>query len=200
MPEDGLFRWIALASIGVMFAISIHFRHRADKVGGRVSRDDEAAPVRVGLGISGLLGFGGAIAYFISPQLMSWTMLPVPIWARWTGVALIVAGAAGAWWILSTLGNNVTRTAKTRAGATLVTSGPYALVRHPLYMNGALVFAALSLVSRSWWFVLWIVPALALLAVRTRTEEANLEARFGDAWRAYAARTGRFVPKLALMK
>jgi protein-S-isoprenylcysteine O-methyltransferase Ste14 len=127
-------------------------------------------------------------------------MVAVPGWLRWTGVALAAVGAAGAWWIFSTLGNNVTRTARTREHATLVTTGPYRVVRHPLYMNAALVFAALSLVTRSWWFVAWIVPALVLLSIRTRTEEANLEARFGDAWRAYAARTGRFFPKVALMK
>jgi len=198
--DDGLFRWIALTATLSTFAISIYFRHRADMAGGRVSRDDEATPVRLGLGVSALLGFGGLLAYFISPPLMAWTMVPVPAWVRWTGVALTVAGAAGAWWIFSTLGYNVTRTARTRDRATLVTTGPYAIVRHPLYTNAALVFAALSLVTRSWWFAAWIVPALLLLAVRTRTEEANLEARFGDAWRAYAARTGRFVPKLAVMK
>ena len=200
MAEDGLFRWIALASILGMFSVSIYFRHRADQAGGRVSRADEATPVRLGLGISGLMGFGGLVAYLIWPPVLAWTFLPVPLWARWTGVALAAAGGVGAWWIFNTLGNNVTRTARTRDDATLVTTGPYAIVRHPLYVNAAVVFAALSLVTRSWWFAAWIVPALLLLSIRTRTEEANLEARFGDAWRAYAARTGRFVPKLALMK
>jgi protein-S-isoprenylcysteine O-methyltransferase Ste14 len=200
MAEDGLFRWIALAVIVSMFAISIYFRHRADKAGGRVSRADEAGPIRIGLGLSGLMGFGGLLLYLVWPPALSWTMVAVPDWLRWAGVALAVVGAAGAWWIFSTLGNNVTRTAHTREHATLVTTGPYRVVRHPLYVNAALVFAALSLVTRSWWFVVWIVPALVLLSIRTRTEEANLEARFGDAWRAYAARTGRFLPKVALMK
>jgi protein-S-isoprenylcysteine O-methyltransferase Ste14 len=37
---------------------------------------------------------------------------------------------------------------------------------------------------------------MALLGVRTRQEEAHLEARFGQAWRAYANGTGRFFPRL----
>ena len=63
-------------------------------------------------------------------------------------------------------------------------------------MNLPIAFGSLSLVTQSWWFAAWIVPGL-LLAIRSRKEEANLEARFGDAWRAYAVRTGRFVPRLA---
>jgi protein-S-isoprenylcysteine O-methyltransferase Ste14 len=38
--------------------------------------------------------------------------------------------------------------------------------------------------------------AFALLVIRCRTEEANLIARFGDAYRAYAVETGRFLPRL----
>lgn len=43
---------------------------------------------------------------------------------------------------------------------------------------------------------MWLVVGLLLLAIRTRKEEANLEASFGDDCREYAARTGRFVPRL----
>ncbi len=197
MAEDVLFRRIAGAVVVSLFAVSLYYRHRADKVGGRVTRDDEPMPIRLGLSVAGLMGFGGLLLYFIWPPALDWTLLRLPTQLRWTGVAIATLSVASTWWVFRTLGLNVTRTSKTRDNATLVTTGPYRIVRHPFYVNVALAFGALSLVTRSWWFIAWIVPALILLAMRTRKEEANLEARFGDTWRAYAARTGRFVPRLA---
>jgi protein-S-isoprenylcysteine O-methyltransferase Ste14 len=154
-------------------------------------------PIRLGLSFAGLMGFGGMLLYFIWPPALDWTLLPIPDLLRWAGVVIATLSVASTWWVFRTLGLNVTRTSKPRDTATLVTSGPYRFVRHPFYVNVALAFGSLSLVTRSWWFIVWIGVALALLAVRTRREEANLEARFGDAWRAYAARTGRFIPRLA---
>ncbi len=200
MPHDLLFRQIAIGITATILAISVYYRRRADKAGGTMRRDDEPAALRAGLGVSGLMGFGGLLVYFIRPSTLAWSMVDLPLWLRWAGVCLAGAGVAGALWIFRTLGHNVSRTARTREHASLVTTGPYRFIRHPLYVNAAMVFAALSLITRSWWFVAWIVPALLLLAVRTRQEEANLEAKFGHAWVAYAARTGRFLPRLALMK
>ena len=196
MGENALFRIVAAVLMTAMIAISIFFRHRADQTGGRVGRQEEPAPVRVGLSLSGLLGFSGLLAYFFWPSLLAPTTLTMPVWVRWFGVALLAASTLVAWWIFRALGANVTRTVLTREGATLVTSGPYRFVRHPLYTNGALAFTALSLVTTSWWFFASVVLGMLLLAVRTRQEEAHLEARFGQAWRAYAASTGRFFPRL----
>ena len=67
--------------------------------------------------------------------------------------------------------------------------------------------AALTITVVLGWFVVleWgsgpsgstaLALGMALLAVRTRQEEAHLAARFGAAWSAYAATTGRFLPRL----
>jgi protein-S-isoprenylcysteine O-methyltransferase Ste14 len=196
MSEDTLFRSVTAVLMAAMIGISISFRHRADRTGGRVGRHEEPAPVRMGLSLSGLLGFGGLLAYFFWPSLLAPTMVAVPVWVRWMGVALLAASTLATYWIFSSLGTNVTRTVLTREDATLVTSGPYRFVRHPLYTNGALAFTALSLATTSWWFFASIALGMALLGVRTRQEEAHLEARFGQAWRAYANGTGRFFPRL----
>lgn len=197
MADDQLFYWAALAVASASIGISIYYRHRADKTGGLVARDAEPAPLRLGLSLCGLLGFGGLLLYFIWPPALAWTMLPVPVALRWSGVALGVSAAAVNVWVFRTLGLNVTRTVRTRENATLVTTGPYRFVRHPLYVSGTLTFLAISLVTGSWWFIAWVLPGLILLAIRTPQEEAHLAARFGDAWHTYAARTGRFLPRLA---
>ena len=91
---------------------------------------------------------------------------------------------------------NLTDTVVTRKQHTLVSHGPYRWVRHPLYSSAALIVVALSLVAANWFFFVAGMALLCLLVVRTRTEEANLVARFGDSYRQYMKRTGRFVPKL----
>jgi len=80
----------------------------------------------------------------------------------------------------------------------LVTSGPYARIRHPAYtslmlmsLGGAMFFLNIVL------FVDFLV-VLAVANYRARIEEALLSSPqgFGIQYRAYVARTGRFVPKL----
>ncbi|MBI2958822.1 MAG: isoprenylcysteine carboxylmethyltransferase family protein [Betaproteobacteria bacterium] len=76
------------------------------------------------------------------------------------------------------------------------TRGPYALVRHPQYA----AFIAILLAFLLQWptlLTLFMFPVLAVMYARlARREESDMEARFGDAYRRYAERTPRFVPRL----
>jgi protein-S-isoprenylcysteine O-methyltransferase Ste14 len=78
----------------------------------------------------------------------------------------------------------------------LATAGPYARIRHPQYAGFVLIMFGF-LVQWPTLVTLVMFPILvtmyALLALR---EEAESEAAFGDAWRAYAAHTPRFIPRL----
>ena len=104
MVEDVLFRRIAAAVIVSLFAVSIYYRNRADKAGGRVARDDEPTPLRLALSVSGLMGFGGLLLYFIWPPALDWTLLPLPTQLRWMGVAIATLSVASTWWVFRTLG------------------------------------------------------------------------------------------------
>jgi protein-S-isoprenylcysteine O-methyltransferase Ste14 len=55
---------------------------------------------------------------------------------------------------------------------------------------------AVSLIAANWFLFVTGVVLVFLLIIRTRTEERNLVARFGDSYRAYMERTGRFLPKI----
>jgi protein-S-isoprenylcysteine O-methyltransferase Ste14 len=120
----------------------------------------------------------------------------LPHWLRWAG--LPVGLAAGAWitWMFRSLGANLTDTVTVRTGATLVTGGPYRWVRHPLYTGAAMMVVSISLLAASVYFAVGGALVVLLLVVRTRTEEAQLEARFGEAYRAYRSRTGFLLPRL----
>ena len=95
-------------------------------------------------------------------------------------------------WTLRCLGKNVTDTVVTRQQHTLVIYGRYRWVRHPFYDSAALLAVAVSLIAANWFLFVNGVVLFCLFIIRTRIEEENLVARFGDSYRAYKERTGRF--------
>ncbi len=82
-----------------------------------------------------------------------------------------------------------------RAGA-IATTGPYARCRHPIYATWIfLIVPGVCLLTGSW--LVLTTPLVMYLAARLLVgrEERAMEARFGQAWRAYRERTGRFWPR-----
>ena len=111
-------------------------------------------------------------------------------------MCLLLVAAGLFVWTFRSLGKNLTDTVVTRQQHTLVQHGPYRWIRHPLYSSAALLIAALSLIAANWFFFAVGAALLCVLIMRTRTEEENLVARFGDSYRQYMERTGRFVPRI----
>ena len=73
--------------------------------------------------------------------------------------------------------------------STLVTTGLYARIRHPIYVFGGLMSVGILIFAhRPWWLLIW-VPLIPLQVFRIRKEEQVLEATFGDAYRDYKRRT-----------
>ena len=137
----------------------------------------------------------GLITYMVNPARMAWSSMPLPIWLRWMGVGLAVAGSALIVWAFRNRGKNLTDTVVTRREHTLVTTGPYRYVRHPFYIAVALSMLGNALAAANWFLLIGGAVVFTLLAIRTRIEEEQLAARFGDAYRAYLGRTGRFLPR-----
>jgi protein-S-isoprenylcysteine O-methyltransferase Ste14 len=84
----------------------------------------------------------------------------------------------------------------TRKEHTLVTTGPYRWIRHPFYTSAALAILGNSLAAANWFIFSAGSLVFVLMAIRVRKEEENLIARFGDDYRNYMQRTGRFLPRL----
>jgi protein-S-isoprenylcysteine O-methyltransferase Ste14 len=81
-----------------------------------------------------------------------------------------------------------------RAATALVTSGPFALSRNPIYLGNTLVLTGAAFLFGSLWLLLAAAAAvLAVTVVAIRREEAHLSAAFGDAWSAYTRRTPRWI-------
>jgi len=76
----------------------------------------------------------------------------------------------------------------------LVTAGPYRFTRNPIYIGFVLVYFGLSVVLTSMWVLLLLFPTLLMLHRGVvQREEAYLERKFGDAYRAYKARVPRWL-------
>jgi protein-S-isoprenylcysteine O-methyltransferase Ste14 len=137
----------------------------------------------------------------------SWTPVPLALillldrwdWVRavWPfalGVIVVLAGLAVRCWCVSHIGT-ISRTRAARLGP-LMTSGPYALVRNPLYLGNLLIWTGFALASGLLWMlpVAWVAFALQYSAI-TRFEEAALIDHFGGTYLAYMRAVPRWSPR-----
>ena len=81
-----------------------------------------------------------------------------------------------------------------RASANLVTGGPFALTRNPIYLANTMLVVAIGLIAGAIWFLV-AAPAAAFLTQKLSIgpEERHLEARFGKKYRDYAKRVRRWI-------
>jgi len=195
MDDDQTFRWVLIAGWLLVFPLMVYHRVKA-ATGERLDRWQEGPFILFTLRPVGVAAMLGLLAFLIDPSSMAWSSLPLPAWVRWAGVGLGVVGGALLVWTLRNLGPNLTDTVVTRTQHALVTTGPYRFVRHPFYDAVALIVVANALAAANGFLLVTFVLTLTLLVIRSRTEEQHLLARFGDAYRAYVERTGRFLPRL----
>ena len=196
MSPETPFRIALVVVMALTMTVIVYHRIQAASSGEKISRREEGYLLAVVLRLAGLCLWISTFAYLLFPASVQWAAMPLPAWLRWCGVVSGALCALLMYWTLSSLGKNLTDTVVTRANATLVTHGPYRWVRHPFYVTAALLMASATLLSANWLIGAGSVVVLALLAMRTPKEEQMLIERFGQQYRDYMARTGRFVPRL----
>ena len=110
------------------------------------------------------------------------------------GLLLAWAAAGFAVWAKLTLGRWFSAGFAVKQDHQLVTRGPYAIVRHPMYTALVALGLGLAIAWDSWvsvgFALLYVVP----FWMHTAIEEQMLAAHFGDAWREYCTRVPRIVP------
>lgn len=124
----------------------------------------------------------------------NWIMpLALPSALFWPGVALLAGGLCLDLWAMWTMFSARTNILPHRAADRLVTHGPFALTRNPIYVGNTIAMLGLALVLRNGWMIAAALLAAAfthnLAVVR---EEAHLKANFGKAWDDYAAQVKRW--------
>jgi protein-S-isoprenylcysteine O-methyltransferase Ste14 len=110
--------------------------------------------------------------------------------------ALLLGGAALGLWTLTAnrLGNFNIRP-EVKAGARLVTNGPYRTIRHPMYTALLLFLGGIALAYGSAMKAVLFAALVLVLWAKSRVEERNMNAAFSE-YAAYQARTRRFIPYL----
>jgi protein-S-isoprenylcysteine O-methyltransferase Ste14 len=200
MHNDFIFRFTFLAVVIANISIAAYHRYQAGKSGENISRKEEGQTILIARVIGGIAMWVSVLLYMISPRLMSWSTLSIPQALRWIGAGVAVTCVPLLYWVMSSLGKNITDTVVTRANHTLVTTGPYRWVRHPFY---TVVFGssfALSLIAANWFMGLMTFMLFIIILIRTDKEEEMMIKRFGDDYRRYMMRTGRFLPRLNVLK
>ena len=129
--------------------------------------------------------------------LIAWLIWPLTPQA-WTATALallICAITLGIWTLLHNRLGNFNIRPEPKASGRLVTSGPYRLVRHPMYC-ALLLFAAAEVVAYAdVWKIACSIALALVLAAKATLEERGLRARF-DGYAEYAQRVKSFIPGL----
>ena len=194
--NENIFRVLAAVILFTGIGISSYFRRKADRdTGEKISRSVDGSVMMNLIRIGGLMLWLSPLVYLINPAWMAWSKIGFPDWVRWLGIGFGILCVLGIYWLFSSIGSGISPTSATRKEHQLVTSGPYRWVRHPLYTVGSSLFIAFGMMSDNWFIALLGILAFVGMAIRTPKEEANLIEKFGDEYREYMKRTGRFLPK-----
>lgn len=195
--NENIFRISAALILFTAMGISIYFRRKADKVSGeKLSRKEDGTPMMLVIRIGGLILWLSPFAYLLNPAWMVWAKIGLSDPVRLFGLGIGILCVAGIYWLFSSIGAGITPVSATRKDHKLVTQGIYRWVRHPLYTIGSSLFLSFGLVADNWFIALLGALAFIAMAIRTSKEEASLIEKFGDEYREYMNRTGKFIPKL----
>lgn len=132
-------------------------------------------------------------AALISHWQMPWPLPDVP-YRVWTGTGLIIFALMWMAWAVLEMRAKNTSPLPWEDTTALVIYGPFRFSRNPIYVGDVLILVGLALILGTTWLLVTAVISVPLCSwLVIRYEESDLEALFGDEWRAYAARVRRWL-------
>jgi protein-S-isoprenylcysteine O-methyltransferase Ste14 len=201
MMSESLYRTAFLVLLIALLAMRAYFAFRVRRSGGRLTPDAQAVRREGGRGtlIFRVAMFLALVAFLVMYLAgMVWIdlfLFPLPGWLRWLGFALGIASVAFWTWTQIYLDTQWSAQLQLTRDHHLVTTGPYARVRHPLYAAMVGWCVSLALLTANWIFVAFCALSLAGLLWRIPKEEQMMVEAFGDEYKAYMQRTGRLFPR-----
>lgn len=197
METETIFR-ILLPVLIIGFAAhrGYYVKHHSKPEDATVKKREEGIASKTA-GLLGMLGFLSMIAYIINPSWLAFASLPFPTWLRWLGIGIALVGFALLQWSQMTLGNSWSDRPRMMKEQTLVTSGPYRIIRHPIYTAFILILGSTLFISSNWLIGLcWGGMTILEVTSRIGFEESLMLEFFGEQYREYMKKTGRLLPKV----
>lgn len=193
MPEDAFLAWFPSALIPALWlGWAIYWAWSALDVKATARRESF---VSRWLHLGPLLLAAALMCVPVDPwPLLQSRFLPRTEAASGIGAALTVAGIAFAVWARRRIGRNWSVEITVKQDHELVTAGPYAWVRHPIYAGLLLAFIGSVLALGQWRGVLAFAIVVATIWRKLRIEERWMRERFGPAYDDYARRVKALVP------
>jgi protein-S-isoprenylcysteine O-methyltransferase Ste14 len=114
----------------------------------------------------------------------------------WIGLLMTMAGVAFAIWARVTLGRNWSGTVTIKQDHELIRTGPYALVRHPIYTGITLAVFGTAIFDGRIQSVILILVMLSVLIHKMRMEEQFMSEQFGSEYTKYRQKTKALLPFL----
>ena len=192
---DEIFYRSVLASLIIAFFII-----RAPSVvsASKTEKTEEKKPTRerllVLLNFIGMMGI--PFVYILTPWL-DYFSYSFPEFFRFFGIGFNICGFILLIWVHRTLGQHWSMMLELGKKHKLVTTGPYARIRHPMYTYFTMMAISTALISANLFVGVFGIAALTLLyIIRIDDEEDMLLEEFGEEYSEYMKRTGRLIPKL----
>jgi protein-S-isoprenylcysteine O-methyltransferase Ste14 len=181
----------ALALIAIWGATAVTLTLTRPARGPDITRSEKDAVAMlllalIPLGTPALAAWGGRAAVW---------PLPAPELLGWLGVALSAAGLFMRVSAMRQLGARFSPLLAVQREHALETTGWYAVVRHPGYLGALLANTGAAITFGSAVALPFALVMVLVQADRVRREERLLAGHFGDAWQAYARRTGALFPR-----
>jgi protein-S-isoprenylcysteine O-methyltransferase Ste14 len=202
MTPEWVFRIAFLILLVALLAMRLYFMIKVRRSGGQLMPDEQAVKREGGRGILIIrMGMFFALMAFLVMYIAGAAWIDsfqfyLPDWSRWTGFVLGIISLIFWTWTQIHLDTQWSAQLQLKKNHHLVTSGPYAYIRHPLYLGMIGWAVSLSLLTANWIFVAVCVLSIVGVVGRVPKEEQMMIEAFGDEYRAYMQHTGRFFPKL----
>jgi len=177
--------WFAYIVYWQIAAANVKATQRVELVGSRITRS---------------ILFLIAIALFFLPHIpMPWLyrhFLPEGLASFWSGAVITLAGLLFSVWARVHLGTNWSRSVTIKQNHELITSGPYALVRHPIYTGLLTGFLGSAIATTEYRGLVAFALVFISLWYKLRLEEKWMRAQFGETYISYSRRVAGLVPFL----
>jgi protein-S-isoprenylcysteine O-methyltransferase Ste14 len=177
--------WLAWLACWGLFSLRVKATARRESVASRLSYIVPIAIAAVLVGVPSL-----------DIPLLGERFLPSGSWRTWSlvGVAVTLCGLLFTVWARVHLGRNWSGTVTIKEDHELITSGPYRVVRHPIYTGLLLAFIGQAIAGGQWRGAIAVALAAGAFWKKLRIEEHWMREHFGNAYQAYSERVAALIP------